>query len=67
MTPLLTNSWRRVIFLYPEEGVREGQMCWVISVSNPEARLISTEFEAVLAWQPWIMKALGDLWFLLTL
>lgn len=54
------QTYKEEDFLYPEEGAREGQMCSVISVSNPKARFIRTQvllgpFEVgldALAWRP---------------
>lgn len=45
---LLTHylqTYKEEVFLSPEEGAREVQMCSVILVSNPKARFIRTRFE----------------------
>lgn len=55
---LLTHypqTYKEEVFLYPEEGAREGQMCSAISVSNPKARFLQSPFEIgldALAWRP---------------
>lgn len=56
----MTHTHKEEVFLYPEEGAREGQMDLVISDSNPKAGFIRTQgllslFQVGLddlAWQP---------------